>query len=229
MRSLFLITARGGSKGIPRKNIKELAGKPLIYYSIEAARALTEDENICVSTDDSEIISCVEKTGLKVPFVRPAELASDTANSNDVICHAIKYYRDKGVEYDNVVLLQPTSPLRTAQQVSEALELYTNDIDMVVSVKENTSSVALFKENSEGFLEHAFDVSKGLRRQDALKLYEYNGAIYVINCNSILEKGMSNFNRITKYVMPDINSVDIDNMLDWITCETMLNQEIISL
>ena len=81
MRTLFLIPARGGSKGIPHKNIKELAGKPLICYSIEAARGVTGDENICVSTDDEAIIECVEKTGLKVPFVRPAELASDTASS----------------------------------------------------------------------------------------------------------------------------------------------------
>lgn len=223
MKTLFLIPARGGSKGIPHKNIKELAGKPLIYYSIDVAREVTSDENICVSTDDKCIIECVEKIGLKIPFVRPAELASDTANTNDVICHAINFYKEKGIEYDNVVLLQPTSPLRLAKQVSEAMALYKDDIDMVVSVKENLSSVVLFKENSNGFLEHAFDVSKGVRRQDALKLYEYNGAIYVINCKSVLEKGMGGFEKIVKYVMPDESSVDIDNMLDWYFCETLIN------
>ena len=151
MRSLFLIPARGGSKGIPHKNIKELNGKPLIHYSIDIARAVAADEDICVSTDDEEIIKCVEQTGLKVPFVRPAELASDTATTNDVIIHAINYYKSLGREYDNVVLLQPTSPLRKAYQVREAMELYTDDVDMVVSVKENLSSVVLFKENENGF------------------------------------------------------------------------------
>ena len=222
MRSLFLIPARGGSKGIPHKNIKELNGKPLIHYSIDIARAVAADEDICVSTDDEEIIKCVEQTGLKVPFVRPAELASDTATTNDVIIHAINYYKSLGREYDNVVLLQPTSPLRKAYQVREAMELYTDDVDMVVSVKENLSSVVLFKENEKGFLEHAFDVSKGVRRQDALKLYEYNGAIYVINCRSVLEKGMGKFTDIRKYVMPEEDSADIDNMLDWYFCETLI-------
>lgn len=222
MKSLFLIPARGGSKGIPHKNVKELGSKPLIYYSIDVAREITTDDNICVSTDDESIIECVERIGLKVPFIRPAELASDTANTNDVICHAINFYKCKGVEYDNVVLLQPTSPLRLANQVSEAIALYRDDIDMVVSVKENLSSVVLFKENSDGFLEHAFDVSKGVRRQDSLKLYEYNGAIYVINCKSVLTKGMGKFKNIIKYVMPDESSVDIDNMLDWYFCEMLI-------
>ncbi len=225
MRTLFLIPARGGSKGIPHKNIKELAGKPLICYSIEAARGVTGDENICVSTDDEAIIECVEKTGLKVPFVRPAELASDTASSNDVICHAINFYKEKGIEYDNVVLLQPTSPLRTSEQIKEAMALYRDDIDMVVSVKENLSSVVLFKENDKGYLEHAFDVSKGVRRQDALKMYEYNGAIYVINCKSVLEKGMGGFEKVIKYVMSEESSVDIDNMLDWYFCETLIEHQ----
>ena len=222
MKSLFLIPARGGSKGIPHKNIKELGGKPLIYYSIEAARAITDDENICVSTDDPEIIRCVEKTGLQVPFVRPAQLASDTATTNDVILHAIRFYQEKGITYDNVVLLQPTSPLRTVQQIKEAMQLYHDDIDMVVSVKENFSSVVLFRENENGYLEHAFDVSRGLRRQDAQRLYEYNGAIYVINCQSVLDKGMSGLTKIVKYIMPEYNSADIDNMLDWQLCELLI-------
>lgn len=224
MESLFLIPARGGSKGIPHKNIKMLAGKPLIYYSIEVARAITDDINICVSTDDDEIIHCVEKTGLQVPFVRPETLATDTATTNDVILHAIHFYQGKGVSYDNIVLLQPTSPLRTAQQVQEAMSLYHNDIDMVVSVKENFSSVVLFKENENGYLEHAFDVTKGLRRQDAQRMYEYNGAIYVINCKSVIEHGMSGLTKIVKYVMPEYDSTDIDNMLDWQFCELLINK-----
>jgi len=222
MDLLFVIPARGGSKGIPHKNIKKLNGRPLIEYSIDVARKLTDDKNICISTDDMEIAKTVEKYGLHVPFIRPGRLASDTATSNDVICHALNYYENKGIRYDSVVLLQPTSPLRTANQVSEAIGLYSEDIDMVVSVKETLASVLLFKENSQGYLEHAFDVTNGIRRQDALKLYEYNGAIYVINRDSIVNKGMAGFTKIKKYVMPERNSIDIDSMLDWKMCETLL-------
>ena len=180
--------------------------------------------DICVSTDDSDIIECVKAINLDVPFVRPERLASDTATTNDVIVHALNFYADKGINYDNVVLLQPTSPLRTAAQVKEAISLYSDKIDMVVSVKESAASVVLFKENTDGYLEHAFDVKSGVRRQDALKLYEYNGAIYVMNSQSILNKGMSGFTKIVKYTMPEINSIDIDNMLDWKLCEFIISQ-----
>ena len=113
MKSLFLITARGGSKGIPHKNIKPLNGKPLIYYAIDVARQFVEDEDICVSTDGDDIIKTVEDYNLKVLFKRPAELASDTAGSDEVILHAVQYYEALGRLYDNIVLLQPTSPFRT--------------------------------------------------------------------------------------------------------------------
>ena len=91
MKVLTIIPARGGSKGIPHKNIKRLNGKPLIYYTIDCARAICDDEDICVSTDDAEIISVVEKYGLKVPFVRPAELASDTTDTNEVLLYALDF------------------------------------------------------------------------------------------------------------------------------------------
>ena len=122
---LVVIPARGGSKGLPGKNIKNLCGKPLIVYSIDVARAITIDDNICVSTDDQNIIDVVEIYGLHVPFVRPAELASDTASTNDVLLHAIKFYEDKGKKFNKILLLQPTSPLRTVEQVKEAISLYT--------------------------------------------------------------------------------------------------------
>ena len=97
-----------------------------------------------------------------MPFVRPDHLASDTATTNDVIVHALNFYADKGINYDTVVLLQPTSPLRTAAQVREAMDLYSSELDMVVSVKESAASVVLFKENERGYMEHAFDVSGGV-------------------------------------------------------------------
>ena len=174
MKILVVIPARGGSKGIPHKNIKPLAGKPLIYYTIDVARQIVSDDDICVTTDNAEIIDCVENYGLKVPFVRPSELATDTASTYDVLLHALNFYEQQGKHYDAMLLLQNTSPFRTSDQVKEALKLYSNDIDMVVSVKECSANpyYCVFEENSEGFL----NISKGkgniTRRQDAPKVYE---------------------------------------------------------
>lgn len=137
MKLLYLIPARGGSKGIPHKNIKQLSGKPLIAYSIDVARQLTDDCNICISTDDDEIIQVVTSYGLTVPFKRPDFLATDLAGTYEVILHAIGFYENLGISYDAVVLLQPTSPLRTAQQVMEAIGLYDKSVDAVVSVCES--------------------------------------------------------------------------------------------
>ena len=108
MKILVIIPARGGSKGIPHKNIKPLNGKPLIHYTIDEAREIVGDEDICVSTDDPEIIKCVEDYGLKVPFVRPEELATDTAGTYEVLLHALNFYEKQGRHYEVVLLLQNT-------------------------------------------------------------------------------------------------------------------------
>ncbi|MBR0093074.1 MAG: acylneuraminate cytidylyltransferase family protein [Lachnospiraceae bacterium] len=225
MKTLFLIPARGGSKGIPHKNIKLLCGKPLIHYSIDLARELASDEDICISTDDPEIKRVAEGTGITVPFLRPAELATDRAGTNEVIMHAIGFYKEKGIVYDRTVLLQPTSPLRTVNHVREAMALYDDSLDMVVSVRKYENSVILFRESDDGFLQHVFDVSAGIRRQDAQSLYEYNGAIYVINNQALQEKGLSGFRKNKKYVMPEEASIDIDTNADWEYCEYLLEKK----
>lgn len=223
MKTLYLIPARGGSKGIPHKNIKLLNGKPLIQYSIEIARQLVEDYDICLSTDDVEIKNVAEKLGLKVPFLRPDYLASDTASSSDVIVHALDFYSQQGKEYDVVVLLQPTSPLRTVQNVKDCIALYSPDYDMVTTVKESSVSAVLCRENADGYLEKVIGKAN-VRRQDAEKLYEYNGAVYVINSKAIKEKGLGGFSKIKKCVMSEENSVDIDTLLDWKFAEAILNK-----
>ena len=183
MNILVIIPARGGSKGIPHKNVKELNGKPLICYSIDAARQLTTDENICVSTDDDVIIKVVEDYGLKVHFKRPAELATDCAGTNGVLLHALEFYEKQGRKYDVVVLLQPTSPFRETKSLKEAVALYTSDIDMVVSVKEAATRLK--------------------------------------------EVGLSKLNRIRKYVMDDLHSIDIDSMFDWYMAEKVISSHLI--
>ncbi len=228
MNTLFLIPARGGSKGIPHKNIKLLNGKPLIQYSIEIARQVTSDDNICVSTDDLEIKKVVEQLGLNVPFLRPDYLSNDTASTSDVIIHALDFYLDHGKKYDIVVLLQPTSPLRTLQNVKDCINLYSSEYDMITTVKESSVSAVLCRENENGYLEKLIGEGN-IRRQDAKKLYEYNGAVYVINSNSIKEKGLGGFTKIKKYVMTDANSVDIDTMLDWKLCEVLLKEGVYGL
>lgn len=229
MECLIVIPARGGSKGIPHKNIKPLNGKPLIHYTIDVARGVTDDANICVTTDDPEIITCVEDYGLKVPFVRPAELATDTAGTYEVLLHALDFYEKQGRHYDVVLLLQNTSPFRTAEHVKAAMKLYSSDIDMVVSVNQTKSNpyYNCFEEDIEGFLKKTLDSSNFVRRQDAPVTYEYNGAIYVINAKQMKKIPLGRFARRVKYVMDDLHSVDLDNMIDWKFAEFVIKEGLV--
>lgn len=226
MRALFLIPARGGSKGIPGKNIKPLNGKPLICYAIDAARriATTEDE-ICVSTEDRAIAKVVEDYGLKVPFLRPAGLAQDNSGTYEVIIHALDYYRDRGMEYDVVVLLQPTSPMRTAVHIAEAMARYSPSCDMVVSVCQARSNpyYVMFHEDKCGYLQGVMDKTY-MRRQDCPPVWEYNGAVYVMNVASLRAKPISQFDKRVKYVMSQSDSIDLDTPDDWDYAEYIFNK-----
>ncbi len=223
MKPLIVIPARGGSKGVPRKNIKVLGDKPLIQYTIDAAKGVFDDEFICVSTDDFEIKSVVEQLGLKVPFLRPNELASDTAGTYEVLLHAISYYESKGYFPDTLILLQPTSPFRTSAHIKEALKLYHESIDMVVSVKETKANpyYILFEEDRNGYLKKTKEANF-TRRQDCPKVWEYNGAIYIINVKALKEKTISQFTKVCKFEMDETSSHDIDTLLDWKIAEIIL-------
>jgi len=226
MKDLVLIPARGGSKGVPGKNIKFLNGRPLIYYTLDAARAVASPENICVSTDSDEIIRVVREYGLDVPFKRPDYLATDTASSYDVIRHAIEFYEQKAMNYDRVLLLQPTSPFRTEAHIREAFSLYQPGLDMVVSVKIARANpyFTLFEENTEGFLIPSKPRNFS-RRQDSPAVYEYNGAIYVMNVQSLKNGPPGTFLKIRKYVMTEEDSLDIDSNIDWIVAEAILSEK----
>ena len=215
-KTLVIIPARGGSKGVPGKNIKPLGGKPLIYYTIDAARQIVKDTDICMSSDSSNIIQVVENYGLNVPFKRPDEFATDKAGSYQVLLHAIDFYEAKNIYYENIILLQPTSPFRTGNHIKEALKLYDNNVDMVVSVTEskNNPYYNLFEEGEDGFLKQS---KKGsfIRRQDCPKVWEYNGALYIIKVSSLKNSDINEFEKIVKYEMNDLDSLDIDTELDW--------------
>lgn len=219
--TLFIIPARGGSKGLPGKNIKKLFGKPLIYYTIDAARGVSGDENICVSTDDKNIIKLVEEINLKVPFIRPAELASDSADTWSVVMHALDFYEKNGKKYDRICLLQPTSPLRNANHIQECFQLWEKDFEMIVSVKKSKRASVICSENENGFLSLTLNKA-AKRRQDIPDYFEYNGAIYLIDVKTLKTKPVKEFTKIGKFVMNEIDSVDIDNELDFKLCELIL-------
>lgn len=223
MKTLYLIPARGGSKGVPGKNIKQLNGKPLIGYAIDAARQLATDADICVSSDDDTIIQTVEEYGLSVPFKRPDHLAQDSSGMQGVMVHALDHYSSKGVDYDVLVLLQPTSPFRTGSHIKKATELFEKGLDMVVSVKVTDVNPYYlhYTENENGLIDKLL---KGdfATRQELPVVYELNGAVYVIEPDSIRKMPRSSFTKVKKYVMDDWSSLDIDTPLDWEVAEAII-------
>ncbi len=223
MKPLVIIPARGGSKGVPGKNIKPLNGKPLIHYTIEAAREVFADEHICVSTDSEEIKATAEATGLAVPFIRPPELATDTAGSYGALLHAIKFYEQQGYHPDVIILLQPTSPFRSGRHIKEAMACFDEVCEMVVSVRETNANpyYVLKEENQEGWLEKS-KPGNFTRRQDCPKVYEVNGAIYIMHADVLKEKPLGKFQKVRKYLMNEHSSMDIDTKLDWQLAEFVL-------
>jgi CMP-N,N'-diacetyllegionaminic acid synthase len=228
---LCVIPARGGSKGIPYKNIKYLNGKPLILYTIDVARQLFKDEDICISTDDQKIIDVVDNYGFYVPFVRPSNLATDQATTQDVLIHALDHSENKNKYYDIVLLLQPTSPFRLKRHIEETINLYNEDCDMVVSVRQASANpyYNLFEEDELGYLHISKGNGEFTRRQDAPTVWEYNGSIYVINSTSLRKCAISKFTHIIKYPMEIEYSIDVDNQLDWIIAEEYLKRGMVNL
>ena len=225
-RILALIPARGGSKGIHHKNIALLAGKPLIQYTIDAARQSKYIDYILVSTDDAEIAEISKKIGAKVPFLRPKELASDTAKTIDAVLHAIETLRKAGETFDSLVLLQPTSPLRTAEDINRAVEtFYESNRQPVVSVSEVSDHPILIRtieKTPEGeYLKPLLQTGSTVRRQDMPPFYRVNGSIYINPIEEINSTTSFNDNPIP-FVMSPSHSIDIDEPLDlkiaeWIT------------
>lgn len=224
MKPLVVIPARGGSKGIPRKNIKPFLGRPLLCYSIDVARQVAPDNRVILSTDDVEIAEVGRQTGLSVPYMRPDCLATDTASSRDVILDVMDWADDIGLDYDCVLLLQPTSPLRTVDDVRRCLDRYTSDVDMVVSVVPAMSNpyYNCFEADPEtGFLR----ISKGdglyTRRQECPPAWEMNGAVYVINPESLRKMPLGAFPRRIPVEMPSERSIDLDTPRDWVVAEAI--------
>lgn len=220
---LAVIPARGGSKGVPRKNIKELAGKPLIAWTIEEAKKSKYITRLILSSDDKEIIQVAEQYGCEVPFVRPCELAKDTASGMEPVFHAIAQCPG----YDYVILLQPTSPLRTVEDIDTAIEkLLEDNKGFCVSVVETSESPYwMYKINKEKTIVPLItDETKTTRRQDLPSIYSLNGAIYIAEINELLMKKSFITNDTIAYIMSKEHSYDIDNMIDFVICETLIKE-----
>lgn len=225
MRILGIIPARGGSKGIPGKNIKLLGGKSLLQYTFESAKASESLSRIILSSDDTEIIGVAKELGIDVPFVRPADLAGDASGSLEVIQNAVKYLMNQGEKYDAVCLLQPTTPFRRKGLIDKAIEKFKErNFDSVISVREVPAEYNphwVFEEKA-GKLQIATGEKEIItRRQELPKAYHRDGAIYITKTSVILEQNSlygSNIGYIDTTGSPYVN---IDTMKDWIEAEKM--------
>ena len=211
---LAIIPARGGSKGIPHKNIINLCGKPLIAYTIEAAQKSMYVDTVLVSTDDIEIQRISEQYGAMVPFLRDAKIATDKATTISVVVDAVQRLSMNGENYDVVILLQPTSPLRTTEEIDVAIDVFfQNDMQGVVSVNAVETSPFLLRTIEGHRLRRIISENSTIRRQDMPTYYEVNGAIYINHIREIDENLSFNDNPIP-YIMNREHSVDIDTWDD---------------
>lgn len=215
---LAVIPARGGSKGVPGKNIKELAGKPLIAYTIEAAIASNIFEKVIVSTDSTEIAEIAAGFGAEVPFLRPHEISGDLTSSDDVILHALSFYEQQGIRFDEVCKLQPTSPLRSGRHLQESYQLFCDkNADFVVSVCECEHSPLWSGVIGDDLRLDKFisEEAKRACRQDLPTYYRLNGAIYMGKTNRFYENKSFLGKNSVAYIMSQEESVDIDSELDF--------------
>jgi len=224
---LAIIPARGGSKGVIRKNVRNLAQKPLIAYTIEAAKTSKYLDRIIVSTDDEEI-SCVSKNyGAEVPFLRPIELAQDDTPGIEPILHCLEWLvNEQGYVPDYVCLLQCTSPLRNQYQINEAIEEMLNeDADSIVSVYESDKSPYWMKKIEDGKLKNFLDSNKDYtRRQDIPKAYMLNGAIYICKTDVLIKNKSWYSENTIPFIMDKITSVDIDDINDFRYVEYLMKE-----
>jgi len=219
---MAVITARGGSKGVPRKNIRSLSGKPLIAWSIEAARKSKYVDRVIVSTEDMEIRDISVENGAEVPFLRPAELAADSSSSVDTVMHLLKKM-EEDFKYapDYILLLQPTSPLRNEAHINAAIELLfqnNSKFDSLISITELEHPVYWNKiVGAGGELKNFMDYDKkrNYRRQDFENIYRLNGAIYLIERKAFISNKSFETERTLPFIMDKSSSVDIDTEDDF--------------
>lgn len=225
---LAIIPARGGSKGVPRKNIRNLNGKPLIAYTIEEARKSEYIDRIVISTEDEEIASVSRKFDAEVPFLRPKEFAQDNSPTVDCVIHMLNWLKEnENYEPDYVCLLQCTSPLRTFEDINGTIEkMISTDMDGAVSVCEaevNPYWTNVFDGNQlKYFVEEGQQIT---RRQDLPKIYRMNGAVYLVKTEALIKYRTLEPSKIAGYIMEPKKSIDIDNIEDFLLAEILIKRK----
>lgn len=227
MKILGLIPARGGSKGIPRKNIKSLNGKPLLYHTIDEAKKSVLSEELILSSEDEEIINMAKARGVSVPFIRPVELSQDNTPSIEVMIHALNYFNDNGIYFDAVCLLQVTNPFRSASLINQAAEKFVKgDFESIISVSpiphNYNPNWAYYLDQSGMNLNRVLDHEPLIsRRQDLNESYYRDGAIYITKTDVILNQ-KSIYGKNIGYVLSDsLERINIDTEEDWINAEVV--------
>jgi len=224
---LAIIPARGGSKRLPNKNILDLAGKPLIVWTIDAAKQSKYIDRIVVSTDSSRIAETALKAGAEVPFLRPETLAQDDTSTYEVVDHTLTELRNHGNQYECLLLLQPTSPLRTAEHIDSATDLFTTkNADAVISVTEVDHLNEWSGDIPESLcLEQFFQGKAEKRSQELSAKYRINGAIYLVNISKLLEhKTFFLSKNIFAYPMEKEKSIDVDTQFDFQLAEFLIKE-----
>lgn len=227
MGVIAVIPARGGSKGIPRKNLVSLAGRPLIGYAVEAACGAHTVDRVLVTTDDPEIADVAKTLGAEAPFLRPAELASDSAPMLSVLLHVLAWLDARGEMVEALVLLQPTSPMRTSLHIDEAVTLYrstvASSVVSVVEVPHQFNPVSVMKLSAHGTLVPFFDDQAIItRRQDKPKVYARNGPAVLVCHPDTLRSGELYGASCMPYLMSEEDSLDIDCPRDLVLSEQAL-------
>lgn len=227
---LAVIPARGGSKGLPRKNIKKLIDKPLVAWPISAALNSSYVDKVVVTTDDIEIANVAERYGACVPFLRPAKLASDNAPSSAAISHVINHLEDKQEFYDYIVLLEPTSPLTEGFDIDKALSmLVESKMDSIVGISEVESSHPEFciemqlNNTITPYQKKSFDAPK--RRQDLTPLYYLDGSLYISKVKAYKNNETFYHDKTMGYLSEYWKGVEIDTLFDFLVVETIMNNK----
>ncbi|MFT5676459.1 MAG: CMP-N,N'-diacetyllegionaminic acid synthase [Paraglaciecola sp.] len=226
-RILALIPARGGSKGIPRKNIKFLGGKPLIQWTIDAANQSKYIDRLILSSDDAEIIRVAQSFNCETPFVRPAELALDTTSSMDVIVHALNHVEQcDEPPYSHLLLLQPTSPFRDAAHIDQIIEqCIDQSAEMMISVNRLKKHPSYMYYLDNGHLTSFQPIKQQLRRQDMPVSYEHNGALYFAKISLLRETLSYNYATAMPFEMSKSASLDLDEPEDWDYAEHLIKNK----
>ena len=214
-KKLAMITARGGSKRIPRKNIKEFCGKPILFYSIEAAINSGVFDEVMVSTDDMEIAELAKKAGAKVPFMRSADTSNDYASTDEVIMEVLKEYEKLGITFDSFCCIYPTAPFITGERLKEAMELLEQADSVMPVVPFSYPPQRGLVVNEEGYVARQFPEFASARSQDLQKIYHDCGQFYACRTLPFMEAGTTDVEKLVPLVLSEMEVQDIDTLEDW--------------